>query len=115
MALTGSQFGGNCYADANTAFGAYLAAGGAISQTPGTTTYLNRFEFVSGVWRMRVYTVSSTGTITLRGDNVYALPGFPACDPVAPFTDGMTIGWGVAAAMVAVAAIKLMRKGVQGG
>lgn len=37
-------------------------------------------------------------------------PAFPSCDPAQNFIDGLTVGWGVASALVAVAAIKMMQR-----
>lgn len=37
-------------------------------------------------------------------------PVFPACNASEAFVDGLTVGWAIAAAMVAVAALKLMQR-----
>jgi len=115
MALTGSLYNGTCYPDANSAFTAYLASGDVIAQTPGTTSYLNRFEYVSGVWRLKQFSVSSTGVITQRSDTAYPLPLFPACDPAASYQDGIVIGWGIASAIILATSMMLVRRGIRGG
>lgn len=115
MALTGSQFNGTCYPDQGSAFTAYLASSGAVAQTPGTTSYLNRFEYVSGVWRLRQYSIASNGVITQRSDTAYPLPLFPACDPAGAYQDGLVIGWGIAAAIICATALMLVRRGIRGG
>jgi hypothetical protein len=36
---------------------------------------------------------------------------FPECNTAEAYLDGMLVGWGIASAMILIAALKIMRKG----
>ena len=38
---------------------------------------------------------------------------FPVCDPAESFLDGVSVGWGFGAALIAVACLRLMAKGAR--
>lgn len=105
----GYLYNGHCYASANEAADAYFSAFTPVINA-GATSYATLYAKVSGVWYARGYSINSSGIWTLRYNSVSPVPIFPTCDPVSSFTDGMTLGWGVAAAMVAVYAVNLIRR-----
>lgn len=107
--MTGAVLGTRCFASADDAADAYFS-GAAPSLVAGSTSYLNQFVKVSGVWNLKQYSIDSGGTSTLVYTAVAAVPAFPSCDESAPFLDGMSIGWAISAALVAVACFKLMQK-----
>lgn len=109
MAMTGAIYGEKCYDSQSLALDAYYSQV-APAQTPGTTSYVNEFIKSGTTWQIKQYSVSSTGTWTTRSTTNAPVITFPTCDPVQGFTDGLTIGWGIAAAMVAAAALVVMKR-----
>lgn len=107
----GALVGSVCYLSQDAAADAYYSAV-APSQTPGGTTYLSEFVKVSGVWKLRRYQVSSAGDVSMLTDAVAPAITFPTCDPAGSFKDGMTVGWGVVAAMIAAWAVVTVRRGL---
>lgn len=114
MALTGAISGDRCYSSPVEAVDAYYS-GMAPAQTPGSTTYVLEYVKTGAVWYAKQYSVSSTGVWTTRSTTAAPVPTFPACDPSEKFLDGVTMGWGVASAMVMVAAVMVARRGIRGG
>lgn len=78
----------------------------------GATSYLTDVQWSGTVWQIKRYTLSSTGALTLNTTTAAPTLSFPTCDTFTNFNDGMTLGWGVVAAMVAAYAFTLMRKGL---
>jgi len=76
--------------------------------TAGTTSYLINPEWSGTAWVLKKYTISSTGVITLNSTTNAPVLAFPPCDTFTNFQDGMALGWGVAAAMIAAYAIKFL-------
>jgi hypothetical protein len=111
MAADGALVGGKCFVSADDATDAYYSAV-APAQTAGAVTYLSEFVKGSGGWVLRRYQVGSDGSIGTLADAQVPAMSFPSCDPRAAFFDGMTMGWGVVAAMAAAWAVVAMRKGL---
>lgn len=111
MAADGALVGARCFADVGMATDAYYSAV-APSQTPGAVTYLSEFVKTTGGWVLRRYQVGSDGSVGTLTDASLPSLSFPACDPQESFKDGMTMGWGVVAAMVASWALVVMKKGL---
>ncbi len=109
--MDGALLGRMCYASQQAAADAYFS-GAAPSQTPGGTSYLSTFVKDAGVWKLRRFQVSSTGDVATLSDAVVPTMVFPVCDPLENFKDGMTIGWGVVAAMVLAWGVAVMRRGL---
>ena len=65
------------------------------------------------VWQIKRQSIASTGVITNLTTSNATVPTFAACDPAALFNDGMILGWGVAAAMLVVFAVKFIAKGLK--
>lgn len=80
--------------------------------TPGSTSYLAETVWSGSLWQIKKYTLSSAGALTLNSTTTAPTLSFPACDTKTQFNDGMLIGWGVAAAMVAAWVIKNLRRGL---
>jgi len=84
------------------------------SYTAGATSYVSWFEKnVSNVWQIKRQSISSTGVITNLTSSNATVPTFAACNVMDNFSDGMVLGWGVAAAMIAVFAVKFIAKGLR--
>lgn len=109
--MDGALVGGRCYASQDAAADAYYSAA-APAQTPGGTSYLSEFVKVSGVWKLRRYQVASNGDVAMLTDATAPALSFPACDPAGDFKDGLTMGWGVVAAMAVAWAIVALRRGI---
>ena len=109
MALTGAAFEGRCFTTPGEAVDGYYS-GAAPALTSGTTSYLTEWVKESGVWRAKSWSVNGSGVATLRYNVAAPVPTFQACDPAQNFLDGATVGWGIAAAMVMAASIKLMQR-----
>ncbi|EHP43590.1 hypothetical protein OR16_07781 [Cupriavidus basilensis OR16] len=109
--MAGALLGAMCYASPDAAADAYYS-GAAPSQTPGGTSYLSAFVKDAGVWKLRRYQVNSAGEVATLTDAVLPTMTFPACDPLENFKDGMTVGWGVVAAMVLAWGVTVLRRGL---
>jgi hypothetical protein len=108
---------GRCWPDVQTAAQNYYASFPTVTipHTDGTfaiVRYVYSASAGSGYGR-QVNTYSATGENTqigVVGDISLQQSMYSPCDYSAPFLDGMTIGWGVAAAMVAAVSFKLLRR-----
>lgn len=109
MAMTGAVLDNKCFSSQAEALDVFYTRA-APAQTPGSTSYVNEFVKSGTVWQMKQYSVSSTGVWTTLSTTAAPVITFPSCDPSASFMDGLTIGWGVAAAMVAAASLALMKR-----
>jgi len=105
----GSLLGSICYATSTEATDAYYS-GKDPSYTAGTISYLSYFEKPSGTWEIVRKSIDSNGTITGLTSVTAPSLTFPTCDQSTSFIDGVTIGWGILAAMVAAYAFKLMQR-----
>jgi len=114
MAMTGAMLGTKCLNTPAEAVDAYYSAA-LPSLTSGSTSYLSEFVKEAGLWKVKHWTISSTGATTLRYTQDAPVPTFPVCDPTEKFFDGMAMGWGIAAAMIAVSAVMLARRGARSG
>ena len=114
MALTGAIYGQKCYPSNGEALDAYYSQV-APAQTAGTTTYVLEYVKNAGVWQQKSYSISSTGVWTTRSTTNAPVITFPVCDPSQSFMDGITIGWGIAAAMVMASAIVFMKRASRAG
>ena len=105
----GAQFSNRCYSTNAEAVDAFFLSQGP-SYTAGGTSYQSWFEKVSGIWQIKRQSIASNGTITTLTSSNATQPTFPACSEAQPFLDGMTIGWGVAAAMCAAFSIRFLQR-----
>lgn len=95
----GALLGTICYPSQADAVNAYFSGKGP-SFTVGETSFISWYEQVSGVWKIKRQSISSTGVVTNLTESIATLPTFPTCDETATFTDGLTVGWGIATVMV---------------
>lgn len=109
MANNGAIYGDKCYPSQTDALNAYYSQI-APSQAPGITSFVNEFVQVSGVWHLRQSSIDSSGTWTTRSTTPAPVIAFPACDPVEGFVDGVAVGWGIAAALIASASLVLIKR-----
>ena len=100
----GARVGAVCYpsqADALDAFYSELAPVQVVS----ATSLIGVYVWNGSSWRYKKFSVSSVGAWTTSYDSAAPVLSFPSCtvlnDASTNFADGMTLGWGVAAAMVA--------------
>lgn len=80
--------------------------------TAGSTSYLVDVSFNGSQWVAKRYTISSSGTLTLNTTTNLPAVAFETCDTQEKFMDGMTIGWGIAVAMVVAVALMQMKRGL---
>lgn len=108
----GSRLGAVCFNNNAEAADAFFSGAGPF-YTAGATSYLGYFEkTVGGVWQIKRQSIASNGTITNLTASNATMPTFPTCQPLDNFSDGMLLGWGVAAAMLAAYAVKFIAKGL---
>lgn len=80
--------------------------------TAGSTSYMADVVFSGTVWQLKQYTLTSAGVLTNVSTTSLPALTFPTCETGQNFTDGMSLGWGVAAAIVAAWVIKNLRRGL---
>jgi hypothetical protein len=114
MALTGAILGNRCYPSQSDALDV-LYSQMAPAQSAGLTSYVTQFVKSGAAWYQSAYSIDATGVWSLRYSTLAPVPSFPACDPSEKFFDGLTMGWGVATAMILVACTMLLRRGARGG
>lgn len=108
----GSLVGDRCFST-NADAADYFFSKKDPSYTAGSTSYVSWFEKVGAVWQIKRQSVSSAGEITNLTSSTATVPTFSACNVMDNFTDGVVLGWGVAAAMIAVYAVKFIAKGLR--
>lgn len=106
---TGFLAAGRCFASSADATDVYFSSF-PPGVTSNATSYWTYFEKAAGVWKVKSYSWSSTGVATLRFTVNAPTPTLAACEVDAAFFDGMTIGWGVVAAMVIAWGFRTMRE-----
>lgn len=106
---TGYLFNRYCYPTSAQAADAYFSGSGPF-HVPGATSYQSWYSKSAGNWILQRITISSTGSSTTLNSVAMVTPTFASCDTSAVFLDGMTLGWGVAAAMVAAFAVKFLSR-----
>lgn len=107
----GALLNGKCFSTSSEAVDAYFSSA-PPSYTAGGTSYLAEYVKSGAIWQIRRYQIASNGTTTTLNTVTAPLPTFPLCDPTESFFDGVDVGWGVAAAIIVAASIRLMRRAV---
>lgn len=100
-----------CYSSSGDAANAYFSALPS-SVVSGSTTYESHYSVSGGVWYLVTDTYNASMALLSSVSAVAEVPAFAACDPSQSFYDGMTLGWGVVAAMCAAWAIRVWRLGL---
>jgi hypothetical protein len=98
-----------CYASLAEATAAHWSAN-PVFITPGTTSYISDTVWSGTAWVIKKYTLSSAGALTLNSTTTAPTLAFPTCETGQEFLDGMTVGWGVAAAVIGAWVIKNLRR-----
>lgn len=114
MAQTGAILGTRCYPSQAEALDV-LYSGIAPALSAGSTGYVFDYAKISGVWHQRSHAVTESGSWVLRSVSPVPTVDFPPCDPLEQFADGLLLGWGLSAVLVAVAAVTFLKKGARGG
>ena len=116
---TGYLSEGVCWASVMEATDAHFQSIPPSSLTVSTTTitYLHSYiKQANGTWNFVKQSYSSTGSPTLNYSVAMPTLNFYACtlpnSPSESFSDGLILGWGIVAAMVAAWAVKAMSKGL---
>jgi len=104
----GAAYQGACFTTVALATDAYYSSIVPAIGISGNTTYLVYYAWDGSAWRFKSDSVSSSGVVSSRWNTAAPSVSFPSCDESADFFDGMTLGWGVAAAMVAAWGIKFL-------
>lgn len=98
-----------CYPSQAEAVDAFFS-GKDPSYTAGATSYLSWFEKNGSTWQIKRQSIDSGGAVTNLTTSNATSPVFPTCDEVATFNDGLTVGWGIATAMVLAWGYSMIRK-----
>ncbi|MES1983229.1 MAG: hypothetical protein V4443_12250 [Pseudomonadota bacterium] len=112
--MGGYSVNGICYASTQEAVDAYYSnSHPQIIQTP-TAVFKVQYLQTAGAWQSVQETVSGSGettavTVAPAPVNVYGACSLPNSS-YENFSDGQTLGWGVASALTATFAIMLLRK-----
>jgi hypothetical protein len=110
VALTGSLYNGKCYADSASATVALYVSPAFMNFSNGSTGYFTTPSFSGSTVNIQGWTLTS-GSYAYRYTTGLPTPTFPPCDPAADFKDGVTIGWGIALAMVVAFGIRMLQRG----
>lgn len=106
---TGYLFHDVCYPTLAAATSAHWSVTPA-HLTPGTTSYIADVVWSGSAWVIKKYTLSSTGSLTLNSTTNAPTLAFETCDTMAKFNDGLSLGWGVVAAMAAVWGVRFISR-----
>jgi len=87
---------------------AALSSGAAPTVNPSATTYFSQLVNSSGSLSLQVFKVDA-GVTSLYSSSPYQGVLVP-CDTSTNFLDGVTIGWGVAAAIIAAWGISHLKR-----
>lgn len=112
---SGWMMKGVCYAVQQDAIDAYFQSIPPTVLTSATNTIVHGYvRSAVPAWISNKQTFSSTGVITNNYSVAQANPVMGSCvlpnDPVTNFADGVTIGWGVASAMIIVFLIRRVQR-----
>lgn len=107
----GARLGDRCYSSNSDAADAFFTSQG-VGYTAGSTSYLGWFEKNGATWQIKRQSIASGGVITNLTTSNATVPTFPACNVIDNFNDGLLLGWGVAAAMLAAYGIKFLARGL---
>jgi len=108
----GVQIGSQCVDSIDAAKDIYYSAIPPFEYLANTSNMaLNQFTKVGSSWKLQRYSIStSSGMQTLNYSVDPPAIVFGSCNPSDNFFDGMTLGWGVASAMVAAWGIAFLAK-----
>lgn len=110
MATPGYIVGSECI-PAASAQDAWFSAQPAAWWVEAGNLYRSVFEHDGSVWHHNVY--DYTAAPSLLSSVVAQSPALPGCDYTEPFFDGVSVGWGIAATFIAVAALKQIKIGAR--
>lgn len=74
----------------------------------GQTTYQTTYTKSGTQWLIQTHQFTSSGAVSVVYSGAAPIPSFTSCDETESFFDGMEIGWAIAAAMIAVYALKMI-------
>lgn len=107
-----AEFQGTCYATGHMAQDVYFSGIPPYYSNVLGATSLIQFKYIplNGVWQFQKTTINATTSQqTINVTLPAPIPSFRNCtlpnDPLTNFTDGMTLGWGVATVMIIAALI----------
>ncbi len=117
----GYVVGSRCYSAQSEAHDAYFGSMGGVVSFTASNQYETTFVPAASVgrsapsgWSRQTVEYTAAGVPTGVVNYVdLASVGFPSCTPAEPFTDGVAVGWGFGAALIMVAALKMMSKGAR--
>ena len=82
-----------------------------VSVLSGPTSYMDMILWSPALgWVLNKYTIYSGGTSQWKSSTSLPVLTFSSCDQSVTYFDGMQLGWGVAAAMVAAFGVKFMAR-----
>jgi hypothetical protein len=108
-------YDGKCYASAEKLNAAIFGSvPPQVSHAADGSTMLTWFATTNGVnWSMNTYRTPAAGggsaqTWSESAGSYWGL--VPECNPAEGFTDGITVGWGIAAAIILAASLRLLKR-----
>ena len=110
MSATGAVLEGRCLASQGDAIDAYYSKSAPVLSA-GDPAYMSQFVKESGGWLQKTYSINSS-VKTLISTVAAPVPAFDACDPAESFFDGITVGWGIATALILASCITFIKKGL---
>lgn len=110
---TGSLTGGECYETVALATDVYFSGLPASSSLSASGVLLSThyLKDSNGLWNIKQISTDSLGVQTFVYQAVVSPPPFPLCySPSESFTDGVNIGWAVAAVMVIILFVRVCKQ-----
>lgn len=114
----GSLVNNICYETTALAVDAYYSAKEPYFYMAGTTAYFSYYSKEATSWSVERGSWSSAGDRISYTSVPAQTPSFPTCTFETPatneakFADGVTIGWGIAAAMAIAYSYKLIQRSI---
>lgn len=116
--MAGFLYAGTCFSSSSEAVDAYFGAippSISIDYATGLT-HLVHYVGSAGTWAIERLQFDNAGAVSLVYSTSVSAPVFQSCEtpntPIEAYLDGVSLGWGVAAACVLAWGVMAIRKGM---
>jgi hypothetical protein len=116
--MAGFLYAGTCFSSSSEAVDAYFGAIPPSISIDHATGFTHLVHYVgsAGNWAIERLQLDTAGAASLVYSTPVSAPVFQSCDtpntPAEAYSDGLFLGWGVAAACVLAWGVMALRKGL---